>query len=68
MKSLGSTFDFFQSIDSDGVRQNIDLHSYGIWEMAKGKVFARDPIFGGSCVSKSLPLQNSSITKMLQVA
>ena len=32
---------------------------------AKRKVFAWDPIFGGSCVSKSLPLKDSPITKVL---
>ena len=32
------------------------------------KIFATDPVFGGSCVPKSLPLKDSPITGMLQVA
>ena len=37
-------------------------------EGAKRKVFARDPIFGGSCVPKPLLLKDSNITGMPQVA
>ena len=31
------------------------------------KVFARDPIFGGSCIVKLLPLKDSPIKRVLQV-
>ena len=37
-------------------------------EVAKRKIFARDPTFGPSCVPKSLPLKDSPITRVLQVA
>ena len=36
-------------------------------EGAKRKDSARDPIFGGSCVPKSLPLEHSPINRVLQV-
>ena len=39
-----------------------------IWEGNKRKVFARGPIFGGSCILKSLPLKDSPITRVLEVA
>ena len=35
---------------------------------AKIKVFARDPIFGGSCVPKPLPLKDSIITGVPQLS
>ena len=35
---------------------------------AKRKAFARDPIFGGSCVPRSLPGTDSPITRVIQVA
>ena len=37
-------------------------------EGAKRKAFARDPIFGDSCIPKSLPLKENSITRVLPVA
>ena len=37
-------------------------------EGAKGKVFARDPIFGGSCVPKPLPLKDNNTTGVPQAA
>ena len=36
--------------------------------MGQKKVFTRDPIFGGSCVAKSLPLKDSPINRVLHVA
>ena len=37
-------------------------------ERAKRRVFARDPVFGSSCVPKPLPLKNSNITGVPQAA
>ena len=37
-------------------------------EGAKRKVSAKDPIFGGSCVPKPLPLKDSNITGVSQAA
>ena len=39
-----------------------------IREGAKRNVFARDPIFGGSCVPKPLPLKDSNTTGVPQAA
>ena len=39
-----------------------------IKEGAKRKVFARDPIFGGSCVPKPLPLKDSNFIEVSQAA
>ena len=39
-----------------------------IREGATRKVFAKDPVFGGSWVPKLLPLEDSPITRVLQVA
>ena len=34
----------------------------------KRKVFAKDPIFGGSCIQKPLPLKDCNITGVPQAA
>ena len=39
-----------------------------IREGAKRKVFARDPIFGGSCIPKPLALEDSNIAGVPQAA
>ena len=39
-----------------------------IMDVAKGKLFGRDSIFGGSCVPKLLPLKNSNTTEVPHAA
>ena len=44
------------------------VNFYGIRKGVKRKVFDGDPTFGGSCISKSLPPEDSVINRVLQVA
>ena len=48
-------------------KPNVRIVLHHIREGANGQIFARDPIFGGSCVSESLPLKDCPITRVLQV-
>ena len=52
---------------TSGVIKSIII-CHSLSEEAKRKVFARDPVFGGSCVPKPLPLMVSNITGMPQAS
>ena len=41
----------------------LDQHAFLIKGRGQKKGFAMDPIFGGSCVRKPLPLKSSNITQ-----